>query len=209
MRDAVADSPHRGGHGAVVDQVGTSHQPVRSPLSRAATVPGRSSEAPAELASFVGATYSSLVSALTLYCGSREVALDLAQDALVRLCRDWSRVEKHDNPQAWLLRVGFNLARSRARRHAAERRPLARLPTPTSTSGTDSLPDVLDVRRALARLSPRRRQVIILRYFLGYTVAETAQLVGCSPNAVSSMTTRSLDRLRAALRETPETRDAL
>jgi RNA polymerase sigma-70 factor (sigma-E family) len=168
----------------------------------------RSGEAPPELTAFVGASYSRLVRVLTLYSGSREVALDVAQDALVRLCRDWERVKKHDNPQAWLLQVGFNLARSGARRRAAERRALARMPTPTSTSATDTLSEVVDVRRALAALPPRRRQVIILRYYLGYTVGETADLVGCSPNAVSSMTTRALGRLRETLRETPETRDA-
>ncbi|CAN5435410.1 hypothetical protein BH23ACT7_BH23ACT7_03670 [soil metagenome] len=39
-----------------------------------------------------------LVGALTLYCGDAELARDLAQEALARACRDWSKVSRMAAP---------------------------------------------------------------------------------------------------------------
>src|SRR5918999_5063001 len=63
-----------------------------------------------------------LVGMLGLYCGDGDVAEDLAQEALIRLCRDWRRVRQLHAPERWLHRVAINLAHSHYRRRAIERR---------------------------------------------------------------------------------------
>jgi len=45
-----------------------------------------------------------LVGALTLYCGDAELARDLAQEALARACRDWSKVSRMAAPGAYVHR---------------------------------------------------------------------------------------------------------
>ena len=53
----------------------------------------------------------------------------------------------------------------------------------------------------LARLPPRRRAVLVLRYFCDLSVEETAQTLGCSEGTVKSHAARALESLRAGLKE--------
>jgi hypothetical protein len=75
-----------------------------------------------ELTTMCRAQHSRLVGMLALYCGDLDVSEDLAQEALVRLCRDWRHVQKLGNREAWLHRVAINLAHSQYRRKTIERR---------------------------------------------------------------------------------------
>jgi DNA-directed RNA polymerase specialized sigma24 family protein len=81
----------------------------------------------ADLAAFCRAQYAGLVRALSLYCGDRDVAQELAQETIAIACRDWSKVKTADDPRAWLHRVGINLANSHFRRRKAERNAKQRL----------------------------------------------------------------------------------
>lgn len=72
-----------------------------------------------------------LLGSLRLYLGDAETARELTQDALVRVIERWPQVATMDHPKAWAYRVAFNLAHSRLRRVAAERRAgLAQAPRP-------------------------------------------------------------------------------
>ena len=79
------------------------------------------------MATFCAAQHGRLVGSLTLYCGDRDVAEVLAQETLVRVCRDWNRVRTMAAPAAWAHRVGLNLANSWYTRRRAERRATERL----------------------------------------------------------------------------------
>ena len=137
-----------------------------------------------------------LVGALTLACGDRDIAEELAQDTLVRVWERWAHVSALDSPEAWAFRTAFNLAGSWRRRKGAERRANRRTgPTPGSSSG-DDLAEVLSVRRAVAGLPERQRAVIVTRFYLGYDVAGTAALLGCAPGTVKAATHHALENLR-------------
>jgi RNA polymerase sigma factor (sigma-70 family) len=55
---------------------------------------------------------------------------------------------------------------------------------------------------ALAALPPRARAVVVLRYWADLTVAQVADVLGCSPGSVTSHNADALDKLRAVLGET-------
>jgi RNA polymerase sigma factor (sigma-70 family) len=55
------------------------------------------------------------------------------------------------------------------------------------------------VRGALASVPSGQRAVLVMRYFEGLDVAETARALGCSEGNVKSQTARGLAALRAAL----------
>lgn len=144
---------------------------------------------------FVDAEYNRLIGAVTLFCGDVEVAREVVQEALARAYQRWARVSKMDRPGGWLHVVAFNLARSRFRRRAAERRAQARAHVPAH----EDAPEVADqvvVREAVSRLPLRQREVVIHRYFLGRSVAETAELLGVSRGAVTAATFKGIASLR-------------
>lgn len=137
-----------------------------------------------------------VVAALTLYCGDRWVAEELAQDALVRALERWKHVAEMAEPGAWLYRVAMNLANSRFRRKKAEKRALTKMGTPAeAVPGIDSA-QALAVRAAVAKLPPGQKAAVVCRYFLGYSVDETSRLLGISAGSVKSNTHRGLATLR-------------
>lgn len=146
-----------------------------------------------------------LVGLLALYVGSRPVAEDLAQEALIRLHQHWPRVRTMPSPRSWLFGVALNLARSWWRRryaeHRANRRHQAGAAETTGDSpGTGTEPDtVLAVRAAVAQLPPRQRAALVLRFYAGLPVAETARQMGCAEGTVKSLTHKAIAALRRSL----------
>jgi RNA polymerase sigma factor (sigma-70 family) len=136
-----------------------------------------------------------LVGSLTLYCGDRRLAEEIAQEALVRAFERWGRVGAMTSPEAWTYRTAFNLARSSFRRSAAERRARSRMVAmPALSDATDAIA----VRDAVRKLPTRQRAVIVARFYLGLNVAETANVLGCREGTVKAHTFKALTNLRAA-----------
>lgn len=153
---------------------------------------------PRAAAEVCGELLPRLVGSLVLYCGDRLVAEELAQEAMARAWERWDRVGVMASPEAWIHRVAFNLARSWFRRRGAERRAMQRV---SGAAAPPPLPDIASavaVRDAVAALPGRQRAVVIARFYGGLSVKETATVLGCSPGAVKTHTSRALSRLRAS-----------
>ena len=134
-----------------------------------------------------------------LLAGSHAGAEDLLQNALLRVATRWRTVRGVANPDAYVRRTIYTIAVSQWRR----RRILAEHPVPDVPEpppGHDAFDHAarrLAVRRALARLTPRQRAVLVLRFLEDRTVVEAAEILGCSSGTVKSQTAYALSRLRA------------
>ncbi len=138
-----------------------------------------------------------LVRSLAVYTGDRDLAEELAQESLARAYRDWDRVGGLDHPEAWVHRVAVNLANShfRRRRHeqAARRRAAAR----TTQAWTDPEPGLGPVLlAALAGLTRRQREALVLRFVLDLSVAATAEHMHCAEGTVRALTAQGVAALR-------------
>lgn len=155
---------------------------------------------PEDVDRFVAVLLPRLVGSLALYCGDRDVAEELAQEALVRIFRDWERVRKMASPEAWSYRVAINLAHSHYRRRSAWRRARSRMEARAGAGQT--MPDTADavaVRTALQALPARQRKVLVLRYYADLSIAELADALDISVSAAKSRSHRATAALREVL----------
>ena len=144
---------------------------------------------------FCLAIWPALAASLGFYCHDLGAGEELAQEALARAWARWDSVSRLGCPEAWVYRVGLNLARSRFRRSHAEHRALRRFSEP----GAEAAPanaDVMAVRDAVAELPERQRAAIVLRYFADLPVDVVADALDCAPGTVRSLTSQAIDRLR-------------
>ncbi|MBQ1076168.1 SigE family RNA polymerase sigma factor [Micromonospora sp. C31] len=148
---------------------------------------------------YVGARLEPLRRTAYLLCGDWHTADDLVSTALVRLLRHWRRVSRMDSPDAYvrriLLRVWLDERRRPWRREAA----WAEVPDATVGCATDGVADRLTILALLAELPPRRRAVLVLRYFCDLSVEETARELGCATGTVKSQSARAIEALRSRL----------
>jgi RNA polymerase sigma factor (sigma-70 family) len=153
--------------------------------------------APDELDAVFTRLFPKLVGMVSLYCGDRWVAEEIAQETLSRLWAQ-SASARIDSPEAWTYRVATNLANSWFRRRSIERRARDSL---RAVRRDDLAPDPaesLAVRDALARLPRRQRQAILLRYYADLSVEGAAAVMRCAPGTVKAHTHKAMAELARA-----------
>lgn len=151
---------------------------------------------------FVRSRSAALLGTAYALTGDRGLAEDLLQSALLSTYRHWRRVRHYEHPDAYVRRVLANQHISWWRRRRvveADARPPDR-PGPAD----DSVEERDELWRALRRLPPRTRAVVVLRYWEDLSEAEVAQTLGCSIGTVKSSASRGLARLRVVLAEDRE-----
>jgi RNA polymerase sigma-70 factor (ECF subfamily) len=132
--------------------------------------------------------------------GRREMADDVAQDAFERAFAALHRFDRRRPFRPWLHRIVVNRSLDLLR---SERRLVG--PDALERLGDADRPDHAAGDRALlaavARLSPQRRVVVVLRYGLGYAPADVAELLDLPVGTVHSRLARALEELREHERE--------
>jgi RNA polymerase sigma-70 factor (ECF subfamily) len=152
----------------------------------------------------------------TLSTGNRDEALDIVQDAMLKLARNYGR-RPSEEWRPLFYRILANRITDQQRRRAVRQRvfawlapadenddsdPIAALPEPQPAG-----PDAALVRdramtaleAALRKLPPRQRQAFLLRSLEGLNVAETAAAMACSEGSVKTHYSRAVHSLRTAL----------
>jgi len=148
---------------------------------------------------FVHARSTSLLRTAYLLAGqNRAEAEDLLQLALERAYRNWDRVCRANEPEGYVRAILATTSADRWRRVArrAEQPLFAAGAGPAVPDQTAAIDDHDYLMRALARLAPRQRAVLVLRYLDDLSEVETARMLGCSVGSVKSQAARGLARLR-------------
>lgn len=149
---------------------------------------------------YVSGRLESLRRTAYLLCGDWHTADDLVSVALTRLFRHWQRVSTMDNIDGYARRVLLRAWLNELRRPWRRERSFAAVPdAPSAATGPEGVPERLAILALLAELPPRRRAVLVLRYFCDLSVEDTAAELGVSTGTVKSQTARALDALRGRL----------
>ncbi len=159
----------------------------------------------AEFTAYVAARRPYLRHAAYLYCGDWHVAEDLVQTALAKLYVAWPRIRSAGAEDAYARRIILRAHIDERRRPwRRERSGLDGVTEPAVPSGS-TLEDNDALMAALRRLPDRQRATIVLRYWCGLSVEETARDLGCSAGTVKSQTSRAIATLRSSLTPTHST----
>ncbi|MFJ4621899.1 sigma-70 family RNA polymerase sigma factor [Streptomyces sp. NPDC088812] len=141
---------------------------------------------------------------LRLCDGDRQRAEDLVQETLVRAWQhpEALRADAFDSVRPWLLTVARRLAIDA--RRARQARPAEVGDTvlenaPLCDDHAERAVATLDVREAVKTLTPEHREVLVLVYFRGASVAEAAETLGIPPGTVKSRAYYALRALRRVL----------
>lgn len=154
-----------------------------------------------EFADFVATAAPALGRTAWLLCGDVGRAEELVQQALVRTYLTWD-VARDREPLAYARRVLANLRIDGWRRTRREVLTGPEdLPDDTRGDGADERAQRDELVRALQRLAPRRRRVVVLRYVHGFSEREVAEALGISVGGVKSAGSRGLAQLRGFLTE--------
>lgn len=141
-------------------------------------------------------------SACLLTGGDTHLAEDLVQETLGRMYVVWGRRRAGlDNPAAYAQTVLVRNFLTHQRRRSSRERPTAEPvgPPPRPAYAADDPHLRVVLLAALARLSPKDRAVLVLRYWEDRSTEETAAALGVSPGAIRTRSFRALGRLRAEL----------
>jgi RNA polymerase sigma factor (sigma-70 family) len=138
------------------------------------------------------AAYPKVYRALVAIGASPEDAADALQDAFEDALRERRTVTK---PAGWLFVVACRAWKRHRWRHRLFR-PLAAL---RGIGHVASREDEIDLFVELAKLTERQREVMVSRYVLGLSQAETAELLDIAPGTVAATAHQATSLLRERL----------
>jgi RNA polymerase sigma-70 factor (ECF subfamily) len=136
---------------------------------------------------------------LRLVGGDAVEADELAHEAWIRAVTRFASFEWRARLSTWLVSIAVNCARER--RRSAGMTDALEFEPPVSDRELENAPARIDVERALARLPPRYREVVVLHELEGFTHEEIAELLGIEPGTSKSQLHHARRRLRALITE--------
>jgi RNA polymerase sigma-70 factor (sigma-E family) len=148
---------------------------------------------------FVAGRQAALSRTAYLLTGDHHLAQDLVQAALLQAARHWKRI--HTSPEAYVRRAMYHQNISWWRRRRLTESPLLAHDATADAADTDLR---LSLDQALARLTPKQRTVLVLRFYEDLTEVETARALELSTSTVKSTTRQALARLRVLAPELAE-----
>lgn len=130
-----------------------------------------------------------------LYLGNETLALDVVDEAVYKGLCGYKKLRRQEFFDTWMTRILINECYNELRRQKRFQ-PMEELPE-TAVEEFDALP----LKEAIGRLSKELKDVVILRYFAGYTLAETAAALQIPQGTAATRQRKALQLLRLELEE--------
>ena len=135
--------------------------------------------------------------------GNHDDADEATQETFVKAWSALSGFRGESRLSTWLVRIALNTARSipRGRRQAADAAGLVGAPDPSESplSTLERGESRRRVRRAVATLPPRQREVVTLKVYSDLTYEEVAAVMGLTVGAVKAHFHQAVANLRRHL----------
>jgi RNA polymerase sigma-70 factor, ECF subfamily len=151
--------------------------------------------------SLVWGAIARLDAAARLILRDPDLARDAVQDALIGAWRDLPGLRDPDRFDAWIHRLTVHSCLDLLRRR--RRRPVEVEVDDLDIAPAEDFASVIADRdrldRALRRLEPQARALVVLHYFLGVTVPDAAEAIGIPVGTAKSRLHRALAAMRVTM----------
>ena len=149
--------------------------------------------------------HSPMVALAYSMLADRDLAEDAAQEVFAVACRDIESLKSKDRFAAWLAGICRNISRQMLR--ANKVKPFAP-GDDCAAHGPDDTDDRREtIRRAVGSLPQAERELVVLRYFDGFSQAHISEVLGISPQAVNGRLVRAKRRIAKYLKRNGLTGD--
>ena len=152
---------------------------------------------------FIAVRLGALVRYATVVTWDPHLAEDITQDVLLKARARWARIGALDAPEQYVKRMVLNEFLSWRRRRAARQIPLSHEALSGLVESAQDDMAAFDERdavtRLIAKLPPKQRAAIALRFYEDLTHEQIADLLGCRTVTVRAYISRALATLREAV----------
>ncbi len=149
--------------------------------------------------------HSSMVALAYSMLADRDLAEDAAQDVFAIACRDLRSLKSKERFAAWLAGICRNVSRQMLR--ANKSRPVALANDYAAQSGDDTEDRREVIRRAVWSLREPERELIVMRYFDGFSQEQISEVLDISPQAVNGRLVRAKRKIAKYLKRNGLTGD--
>ena len=142
--------------------------------------------------------HSPMVALAYAMLADRDLAEDAAQEVFAIACRDIGNLKSKERFAAWLAGICRNVSRQMLRIHKIRPAVLSDDYTAKSVEDTQDRREM--IRRAVWNLREAERELIVLRYFDGFSQAHISEVLNLSPQAVNGRLVRAKRKIAKYLK---------
>lgn len=154
-----------------------------------------------DFSAFYDATWGRTVACAYAVTGELGAAEEVAQEAYARAWPRWTKLQKYDDPGAWVRQVATRQAISRWRRARTAVGFLNRQRPPEPTAAPDE--NTVALVTALKQLPEAQRRALVLHHLAGFSVNEIADIENCPAGTVKARLSRGRAALAPLVGSTP------
>ena len=143
-----------------------------------------------------------MIAVVTRIMRDHDDAMDVFQEVLAVIWRKLKVIDRHRNPEAYIMRIcvtrSYDALRKKARRRMQVRLE-EDIEKSKRRSRTEDSTTLLTIREAIALLPPKQGKTVLLRLIEGEDFASIAGVLGCSPATARSHFSKGKAQLRTVL----------
>ncbi len=149
--------------------------------------------------------HSSMVALAYSMLADRVLAEDAAQEVFAIACRDIGSLKSKEKFAAWLAGICRNVSRQMLKTNKS--RVVAPDNDPAVVKHDDTESHQEAIRQALWRLRASERELIVMRYFDGFSQGQISEVLDISPQAVNGRLVRAKRKIAKYLKRNGFTGD--
>lgn len=125
------------------------------------------------------------------YFNSESMAVDMVDEAIYKAYLKKKQLRQEQYMETWLIRILMNLCKTKYSKYKKQT-GIDEMPEDATYADYENIP----LKEALVRLPQQYREVVVLKYFGGYTIAEIGQLLEIPQGTVATRMRKALELLR-------------